>query len=119
LSLPCGRHGEAGIEDYELLKDGNSSLLVECNALQDRVADVESELAGAKTSAAKGIAVQEAKVVSVEARVMDDVATVEKHLVYFRKELTQDLKGLREAYERNIQSLDSICSPILDSEPSV
>jgi chromosome segregation ATPase len=43
---------EAGIEDYELLKDGNSSLLVERNALQDRAADLESELAGAKTSAA-------------------------------------------------------------------
>jgi hypothetical protein len=55
--------------------------------------------------------------VSTEARAVDDAATAEKRLVDFSADLTWDLAGLREAYERNIQSLGGICSPILDGAP--
>jgi chromosome segregation ATPase len=101
---------EAGIKDYELLKDGENSLLAERNTLHDRVADLESELAEAKTSTAKDITALEAKVVSVEAHAMDDVAAVEKCLVDFETVLSGDLAGLREVYERNIQSLGGLYS---------
>jgi hypothetical protein len=110
---------EAGIEDYELLRDGNNSLLVECNALQDQVIDLESKLAEDKARAAKDIAALEVKVVSAEARAMDEAASGEKHFVDFEKEFTEDFAGLRKAYERNIQSLGGFCSLILNCEPSI
>jgi hypothetical protein len=41
---------DEGIEDYELLTNGNESLLAECDTLWDQVVDLESELAKVKTS---------------------------------------------------------------------
>jgi hypothetical protein len=101
------------------LKDGSYNLLAECNALRDLVTDLELELAEAKMSVAKDIVALEVKVVSVEAHVMDEDASMEKHFVDFKKEFTEDLAGLREAYENNIQSLGGLCLPILDDEPSI
>jgi vacuolar-type H+-ATPase subunit D/Vma8 len=83
------------IDDYELLKDGNSNLLAERNALRDQVTDLKSELATAKVSSAKDIAALEAKVVSVEAHVVEEVAAGEKRLVDFETELIRDLADLR------------------------
>jgi hypothetical protein len=57
------------------------------------------------------------RLVAVEARDVDDAAATEKHLVDFRTELTEDLAGLCETYERNIQCLDGICSPHLEATP--
>jgi hypothetical protein len=59
---------DLNIEDYNLLRDGNNSLLAERNTLYDRVADLESELAEVSVSAARGISALEAKVVCTEAR---------------------------------------------------
>jgi hypothetical protein len=110
---------EEELENYDLMKCGNDSLLVEGNTFRDRVANLESELAETKTSVAGDVPALEAKVASIEARFMDDAAAVDKHFVDFREELTGDLAGLREAYERNIQSLGGICSPPSDDTPSV
>jgi vacuolar-type H+-ATPase subunit D/Vma8 len=64
---------DEAIKDYDLLKDGNNSLLAECHALRVQVSDLKSEFAMAKASAAENITSLEAKVVSAEARVMDEV----------------------------------------------
>jgi hypothetical protein len=69
---------DLNIEDYNLLKDGNNSLLAERNTLHEQVADLDSELAGVKASTVRDIATLEAKVVSVEARAVDDVAATDK-----------------------------------------
>jgi hypothetical protein len=50
---------------------------------------------------------------------VDDVAVVEKCLIDFRAELTEDLVGLHEAYECNIQSLGGICVRSSIATPSV
>jgi hypothetical protein len=47
---------DAGVEDYELLMEGNKSLLVESDTLRDHNADLEPELAEARARAAKDIA---------------------------------------------------------------
>jgi hypothetical protein len=47
---------DAGVEDYELLMEGNKSLLVESDMLRDHDADLEPELAKARARAAKDIA---------------------------------------------------------------
>jgi hypothetical protein len=69
--------------------------------------------------AARDISALEAKLVSVEAHVVDDVAAAEKRLVDLETDLTGDLAGLREVYKRNIQNLGGICSPISNDAPSV
>jgi hypothetical protein len=78
-----------------------------------------SELTKVKTSATWDISALEVKVALAEARAVDDAAAAEKHLVDFRMDLTGDLVGLREAYERNIQSLGGICLSISDDTPLV
>jgi hypothetical protein len=49
---------------------------------------------------------------------VDDATAAEKGLVDFCAELTEDLVGLHEAYERKIQNLGGICSLISDATPS-
>jgi hypothetical protein len=63
---------EAGIEDYKLLKDDNKRLLADCNMLWDRVADLESDLTEAKTSATRDIAALKTNVISADTCVMDE-----------------------------------------------
>jgi hypothetical protein len=53
----------------------------------------------------KDISALEAKVASAEARAVDNAVAEEKCLIDFRTELVEDLAGLHEPYERNIQNL--------------
>jgi hypothetical protein len=107
------------IDNYDLLKSGNDTLLEERNTLWYQVVDLESELAKVKMSATENISALEVRLAIVEARAVDDSAAAEKCLVEFHTKLTEDLACLCEAYEGNIQSLACICSPILDAAPSV
>jgi hypothetical protein len=77
------------------------------------------ELAKDKVEATADVAALKAKVASAKSHAMDDVASTEKRLVGFEAKLTQDLANLCEVYERNIESIDNLCSPILDNDPSV
>jgi hypothetical protein len=72
-----------------------------------------------KASAAADAAALQAKVVSTEARVVDDAAAAEKRLVNFETKLAVDLAGLCGAYECNIHSIDGLCSPVSNGDPSV
>jgi chromosome segregation ATPase len=110
---------EAGIEDYDLLLEGNNSLLTECTTLRDHAADLESELAEARANATKDIATLETRVQSAKAHVVDIAAAGEKRLVDFEAELINDLADLRVAYECNIQSIEGLCSPMPEGEPSI
>jgi hypothetical protein len=109
---------EEEIESYDLLKNGNDSLLEECNNARYQVVDLESELEKVKASGEGDISTSKVRLAAAEARVVDDLAAVEKSLVDFRTELTEDLAGLCEVYECNIQCLNGICSPIPDGTPS-
>jgi hypothetical protein len=100
---------DAGIEDYDLLMEGNKSLLLECNALCEHFEDMESELTKAHASAAENNAAMEARIKSVEAHTMDEAAAGEKCLRDFENELIKDLAELRALYERNIQSIGDLC----------
>jgi hypothetical protein len=113
------RELDSVIGDYDLLKDDNNILLAEHNVLWDHVTSLVSELAKAKASTAVGIAALKVNVVSIKAHILDDAAAVKKHLVDFEMNLTKDLANLSEAYERNIQSINNLCSPILNDGPSV
>jgi hypothetical protein len=64
---------DAGVEDYELLMEGNKSLLVASDTLRDHDADLEPELAEARARAAKDIAALEAKV-----RLMKNISLILK-----------------------------------------
>jgi hypothetical protein len=101
------------IVDYELLKDDNNNLLAKCDTLRDQVAGLDSELVTAKASTVEDITTLEAKVASIEACVVDDAVAGEKHLVDFEAELARDLADLPVTYERDIQSIGGLCSPIL------
>jgi hypothetical protein len=103
------------IVDYELLKDDNNNLLAKCDTLRDQVAGLDSELVTAKASTVEDITTLEAKVASIEACVVDDAVAGEKHLVDFEAELARDLADLPVTYERDIQSIGGLCSPICPS----
>jgi hypothetical protein len=107
-----------GIEDYNLLMLGNESLLAECNELCYHTEDLDSELAKVRTDAAEDIAALGAKLKSTEAHNMDIAAAGEKHLKDFENELVKDLAGLRALYTCNIQSIEGLCTLMLESEPS-
>jgi hypothetical protein len=104
----------AGREDYELLMEDNKSLLAERNTLRD--ADLESELAEARTSAAKDIDALESKVSSAEAHSVNVAAAGERRLAYF-KDIVHDLADMCMLYERNVQSIEGLCSSMPRDEP--
>jgi BMFP domain-containing protein YqiC len=70
----------AGIEDYNLLQEGNKSLLTEHNELHYHPEGLESVLAKVRSSAAEDIAALEARIRSAEAHSVDVAATSEKCL---------------------------------------
>lgn len=72
-----------GVEDYDLLMEGNKSLLPECDVLHERSENLDFELMKARASAAEDIAALEARVKSAEARIMDVTAAGEKCLSDF------------------------------------
>jgi hypothetical protein len=71
---------DAGIEDYNLMLEGNKSLLAERNTLHDRSEDLEFELTKTRASAIKGIVALEAKIKSAKAHFMDVAAAGKKTL---------------------------------------
>jgi predicted nucleic acid-binding Zn-ribbon protein len=105
---------DAGIEDNALLMEGNKSLLAECNALHKRSEDLEAELAKARTSVTEDITALEARIKSIEAHTMDVAAAVEKCVSDFETELIKDLAELHALYERNIETIGGLCSPMPD-----
>jgi hypothetical protein len=77
---------DAGIEDYNLLLEGNKSLLAKHNTLHDRSEDLEFELTKTRASAIKGIAALEAKIKSAKAHFMDVAAAGKKNAYVILKE---------------------------------
>jgi phosphoribosylaminoimidazole carboxylase (NCAIR synthetase) len=66
------------IENYELLKNGNDSLLEERNNVRFRVADLESEVAKVRARVAEDIFALEARLAAAEVRAMEDSTAAEK-----------------------------------------
>jgi hypothetical protein len=66
------------IENYELLNNGNDSLLEERNNVRFRVADLESEVAKVRARVAEDIFALEARLAAAEVRAMEDSAAAEK-----------------------------------------
>jgi hypothetical protein len=69
---------DIGVEDYKLLMEGNKSLLGERIDFCYRCEDLKVELADARSNAEKGTADLEVKVRSIEAHIINVVATDEK-----------------------------------------
>jgi hypothetical protein len=66
------------IENYELLNNGNDSLLEERNNVRFRVADLESEVAKVRARVAEDIFALEARLAAAEVHAMEDSAAAEK-----------------------------------------
>jgi hypothetical protein len=92
--------------------EGNKDLLVERNALHERSEDLESKLTKARSSAIENIAGFKVRIRSAKAYAVDVAATGEKCFGDFEKELIKDLAELRVLYERKVQSIRGLCSPM-------
>jgi hypothetical protein len=68
----------SGIEDYDLLQEGNKSLLAECDEMRYHCEDLESALVRVCSSAVKDIAALESRIRSVVAYSMEVAATCKK-----------------------------------------
>jgi hypothetical protein len=110
---------ENGNEDYDLLLEGNKSLLAERNNFHYRCEDLRAELMEVRSSTEKQITDLEAEVKSAEAHSTDVAGAGEKHLKDFEDELVHDLAELRTLYVRNAQAIGGSCSPMPKGEPSV
>jgi hypothetical protein len=84
-----------------------------------RYEDLEFELAKVRSSATEDITALESRIRSTEAHSMEVAAASKKRLSDFEGEHLEDLPGLRALYERNIQSIEGLCSLMPKSEPSV
>jgi hypothetical protein len=109
---------DSGIEDYDLLLEGNKSLLDVRNDLQYRCEDLHVELAEVRSDAKKRIADLEAKVKTTEAHNIDIAAVGKKRLKGFEDELICNLAELRSLYVRNTPTIGGLCSPIPKGKPS-
>jgi hypothetical protein len=107
-----------GIEDYDLLLEGNKSFLAERDNLRFRCEDLQAELAEVSSDTKKQIADLEVKVKSAEAHSVDVAAFGERHLKDFEDELIRDLAELRALYLHNAQAIGGLCSPMPEGEPS-
>jgi hypothetical protein len=107
------------LDDFDLLKGGNNSLLVERDSLRDQVTDLDSELVTAKVRVTENIPTLEARVASAEAPAADEAVAGEKCLIDFKAELVRDLTDLCTMYEHNIRSIGGLCSLICEGDPSV
>jgi hypothetical protein len=109
---------ENGIEDYDLLLEGNKSLLAERDDFCYHCEDLRAELAEVRSRAKKQIADLEAKVKSAEAHSVDIAAAGEKCLKDFEDELVHDLAELHMLFVRNTQAIGGLCSPMPEGKPS-
>jgi hypothetical protein len=106
-----------GIEDHDLLLEGNKSLLVAhgdfCYCCENLQADLVEVLSTAK----KQIVDLEVKIESAKAHSTDVAATGEKHFKDFEDELVRDLAELHTLYVCNAQAIGGLCSPMLEGKP--
>jgi hypothetical protein len=109
---------ENGIEDYDLLLEGNKSLLAQCDDFRYHCDDLRAELVEVRSGSKEQIADLEAKVEFAEAHSTDVAAAGEKHLKDFEDELVRDLAELRTLYVCNAQAIGGLCSPMPEGEPS-
>jgi hypothetical protein len=107
-----------GVDDYNLLLEGNKTLLAERNDFHYRCDDLKVELEEARSDAQKKIVDLEVRVRAVEAHSVDVAAAGEKRLRDFEGEIIQDLVELRALYARNAQNIGGLCSPMPEGEPS-
>jgi hypothetical protein len=107
-----------GIEDYDMMLEGNKSLLAECDDFRFCCEDLQVELAEVHSDAKKQIADLEAKVESAEAHSVNVAATGERRLKDFEDELIRDLVELLPLYVPNAQAIGGLCSPMHEGEPS-
>jgi hypothetical protein len=80
-----------GIEDYDLLLEGNKSLLAERDDFHYHCKDLWAELAEERSGAGKQIADLEAKIKFAKTHSADVAAAGEKSLQDFKDELVHDL----------------------------
>jgi hypothetical protein len=113
------RDVDNGIEGYDLLLEGNKSLLAERDDFCYCCEDLQVELAVVRSDAKKKIADLEVKVESVEARSVDVVAAGERCLKDFEDELIHSLAELHTLYVCNAQVIGGLCSLMPEGEPSV
>jgi hypothetical protein len=94
-----------GIEDYDLLLEGNKSLLAERDDFCFHCEDLQVELAKVRSDAKKQIDDLKVKVESAEAHNIEVAAAGEGRLKDFKDELIRDLAGRRMLYVRNAQAI--------------
>jgi hypothetical protein len=114
--LQCA--ADNGVEDYNLLMAGNSSLLAKRNDFHYRCEDLEKELAEVRSDTGKRIADMEAKVKSAEAHSIDAATVGKKQLRDFEGRLVRRLEELHELYVGNVQTIGGLCSQMPTDEPS-
>jgi hypothetical protein len=107
-----------GVDDYNLLLEGNKSLLAESNDFHYHCKDLKAELVEARSNAQWRTADLEARVRAAEAHNVDVAAIGEKRLRDFEGGLIWDLAELRALYVRNPQTIRGFCSPMPEGEPS-
>jgi hypothetical protein len=109
---------DAGIEDYNLLVEGNNSLLDKRDELHCHYDDLKTELVKVCSSPKESVADLEATIRSTETHSVHVAAAGEKCLRDFQIGLVKNLVELQALYVRNTQSIRGLCSPILEGEPS-
>jgi chromosome segregation ATPase len=72
------RYVDAVIEDYDMLMEGNKSLLTERDKFHYHCKDLKVEVARVRSDVEKNVADLEARVKSTEAHIVDVAATGEK-----------------------------------------
>jgi hypothetical protein len=98
-----------GVEDYNLLMEGNKSLLVERNDFHYSCEDLKAELVEVRFDAEKRTTNLEVRVKTAEAHSVDVAAAGEKRLSDFEGGLVQDLA----------HTIGGLCLPMPEGEPSV
>jgi hypothetical protein len=106
------------IKDYNLLMEGNKSLLAERNDFHYYCEDLKVELAEVRSNTKKRIADLEVRVKSAEAYSVDVAVVGEKCLRDFEGGFIRDLAELRALYVCNTQTIRGLCSPMPEAEPS-
>jgi hypothetical protein len=108
---------DGGIEDYDLLLEGNKSLLDVHNDLQYCCEDLHVELAEVHSNAKKRIADLEAKVKTAEAHNIDIATVGKKCLKGFEDEHVRDLQSCAHCMCATLQLLEAYARPCLRASP--
>jgi hypothetical protein len=109
---------DAGIEDYNLLMEGNKSLLAERDEFRYRSSDLETEPSQVRSNAKMSVSDLETRIKSAKGHCMDAATAREKWLRVFEDELVGDLAEQHALYVCNTQSFGGMCSSTPKGEPS-